>query len=180
MKGNRYYYNGEYHEVPGHAEVEQLTIAGKTGRVLVTILLGLLVIAILLFVVSSNQMIPKGYASKEEFRDPNGFQDYADYCKYYYKDKEQFVNNLKYKKLSESDIEAISGYFADYQSWMEAEGRLKEYDFDTNRITVGDYAYIETKEGSPIGQSYYGKYDNYTVCFFDTDSCTLYYIHLNI
>ncbi len=39
---------------------------------------------------------------------------------------------------------------------------------------------IETKEGKPIGDSFYGKYDNYSVYFFDTDSCVLYYLHSNI
>ena len=147
---------------------------------LLSLILILCMLAFCLLGCSNNQMIPQGYASKEEFLDPAGFMDYADYCKYYYKDKEKFANNPKYRELSESDIEVISGYFADYRSWMDVGDRLKEYDFDINNITVGDYVYIETKEGIPIGESYYGKYDNYTVYFFDTDSCTLYYIHLNI
>ena len=47
-------------------------------------------------------------------------------------------------------------------------------------ISEGDYVLIETKEGKPIGDSFYGKYDNYSVYFFDTDSCVLYYLHSNI
>ncbi len=54
------------------------------------------------------------------------------------------------------------------------------YDFNPDSISEGDYVLIETKEGKPIGDSFYGKYDNYSVYFFDTDSCVLYYLHSNI
>ena len=143
--------------------------------------ISMLILCLLLFCLvgcSDNQLIPGGYISKEEFFDSNGFQDYTDYCKYYYKDKKMFVNNQEYKKLSESDIKTIGGYFVDFQSWMEKEDRTDEFDFDISCITEGDYVYIETKE--PISDSNYGKYDNYTIYFFDADSCVLYYMHQNI
>ena len=131
-------------------------------------------------ILSDISNIPKGYISKEEFYDKNGFRDYTDYCKYYYNDKMAFGNNSRYRQISESDIETISGYFSDFQSWMELEKRTDEYDFDINCISEGDYVLIETKEGSKIGQNAYGKYDDYSIYFFDKDSCILYYIHNNI
>ena len=125
--------------------------------------------------------IPIGYIKKEEFYDKQGWMDFTDYCKYYYNDKTAFENNVRYKQISESDIDTIRGYFDNFKSRMEAGERTDEYDFDINCISDGDYVLIKTKEGSKLGSgSTYGKYDDYTVYFFDTDSCTLYYITSNI
>ena len=38
----------------------------------------------------------------------------------------------------------------------------------------------ETKEGKEIEDSKYGKFDDYSVYFFDAETLTLYYIHNNI
>ena len=53
-------------------------------------------------------------------------------------------------------------------------------DFDVNSITENDYVRIVTKEGTPIGDSIYGRFDNYSVFLFDSETLTLYYIHNNI
>lgn len=124
--------------------------------------------------------IPIGYIKKEEFYDKQGWMDFTDYCKYYYNNTTTFENNSTYRQISESDIDTVSGYFSDFQLWMEEEKRTDEYDFDINCISKGDYVLIETKEGSKIGQNAYGKYDDYSIYFFDKDSCILYYIHNNI
>ena len=58
--------------------------------------------------------------------------------------------------------------------------QLDEYDFNESIINEGDYVKIKTKEGQPIGNSKYKKYDNYNVYFFDSETKTLYYIHSNI
>ena len=63
---------------------------------------------------------------------------------------------------------------------MESLERLNEYDFDVNSITENDYVRIVTKEGTPIGDSIYGRFDNYSVFLFDSETLTLYYIHNNI
>ena len=63
---------------------------------------------------------------------------------------------------------------------MISQEREKEYDFDINLITEGDYVKIKTKEGKKIGNSKYGKFDDYSVYFFDVETLTLYYIHNNI
>ena len=63
---------------------------------------------------------------------------------------------------------------------MISQEREKEYDFDINLITEGDYVKIKTKEGKEIGNYKYGKFDDYSVYFFDVETLTLYYIHNNI
>lgn len=125
------------------------------------------------------QRVPKGYINAEEHFDTEGFQDYTDYCKYYYQDKSAVEKDARYNRVSKADIAAISNYFAHF--WSSAATNVANaYDFNPDSISEGDYVLIETKEGKPIGDSFYGKYDNYSVYFFDTDSCVLYYIHSNI
>lgn len=125
--------------------------------------------------------IPRGYVSKEEYFDKNGWQDFTDYCKYYYSST-PVMEDSQYRMITESDVEDIKGYFSDFQRWMEAANRMEEYDFDESCITAGDYVRIRTKEGKPIGSEghTYGKYDNYTLYFLDVDSNVLFYIHSNI
>ena len=123
---------------------------------------------------------PSGYTEKEEHYDPNGFQDYTDYCKYQYASVDPFRNDERYHAVTAEETKAIIGYFSNFERWMRSADRYDEYDFDWRCVNEGDYVFIMSKEGRPIGQSYYGKYDNYTVYFFDTESMILYYIHNNI
>ena len=117
--------------------------------------------------------VPAGYVSKVEHMDQNGFQDYTDYCKYVYSSAEIFENHGNYKTATEEDAEMIDGYFRDFYSWMATEERLSEFDFDFECINAGDLFDIEL-------DNYFSDYDNYTVWFFDKETCTLYYIHQNI
>lgn len=125
-----------------------------------------------------NTEIPKGYISKIEHYDTEGIQDHTDYAKYIY-DKIIVENDNNYK-LVQDDIDNIKSYFNDFKSVMESKERLNEYDFDIDSITENDYVRIITKEGTPIGDSTYGKFDNYSVYLFDSETLTLYYIHNNI
>lgn len=124
--------------------------------------------------------IPKGYIEKKEYFDEDGFQDYTDYAKYVYPSKEVVINNKEYKKISEDDIDNVKGYFENFSSWMEMSGRINQFDIDLNIINEGDYVKIKTKEGKKMGNGQYGKYDNYSIYFFDIETLTLYYIHNNI
>ena len=148
----------------------------------------LLFILIVYFAVSAgfgaqgvSRQVPPGFISKEEHFDSKGFQDYTDYCKYQYASMEPFLRDERYHEISsDEEIANVAGYFEDFRAWMQAGDRLHEYDFDTACINQGDYVLILTKEGQAIGTSAYGKYDHYSVCFFDTESLILYYIHNNI
>ena len=118
--------------------------------------------------------IPPGYVRKEEHFDPDGFQDYVDYCKYCYPDAEAFERDGRWHAVSEEEIEEIRGYFENFQGWMETAGRLEEYDFDPACIGAGDHVRIE------IGSTHWSQYDDYTLYFFDAETGVLYYIHSNI
>lgn len=124
---------------------------------------------------SHSSAILEGYTSSEEYMDQEGFQDYADYCKYYYGSDggDLFAADSRYTIIEEPDIEDICGYFDDFSDVMTAREREDEYDFDSESITAGDYVYIVSEED----ESDYAKYNNYTVCLYDMETAILYYLH---
>ena len=124
------------------------------------------------FLLISCSAIPSGYISKEEHFQQGGFQDYTDYAKYVYNSMSAFENNSDYSPVLESDVAVIKGYTENFKSWMSAGDRLNEYDFDDSCITVGDFNRLVTKGKNE-------DYSNYTLCFFDSETTTLYYFHNN-
>lgn len=123
------------------------------------------------------------YESKE-FYTSGGFQDFTDYAKYNYDNITlQDLESSKYFTITTADdVEEILVYIDDFEGWVEVcGGELKEnYDFDKTNVTERDFFYIETKDGQPIGQGTYGKFDNYSVYYFNVDAQILYYFHNNI
>lgn len=120
-----------------------------------------------------DKMVLKGYYEKEEYFQEDGFQDYTDYCKYFYKklDDDKFINNTKYEMVKEENIKGLKGYFGDTRKWMNRDGRSNDFDFDDDIISAGDYYYLDLKESG---------YNNYNVYFYDIETHILYYIHSNI
>ena len=82
--------------------------------------------------------------------------------------------------IGESDVAEVKEYFSNFHSWMKKENRLCEFDFDPACITVGDYWFLEDKEGKRIGEGQYMKYEDYTLRLYDVETSTLYYIHHNL
>ena len=132
---------------------------------------------------AADKAILKGYSEKYEYFDPDGFQDFTDYCKYLYpKDADvTFKKSTLYREMSQEDVSRIAGYFDNFAGWAKAAEHLQgKYDFDVSLISTGDYCFIQTKEGTPVGDSAYGTYDDYSVYYYDTETHTLFYIHNNI
>lgn len=133
------------------------------------------------FAIKAKSPILSGYTAKEEHFDPDGFQDYVDYCKYVYKPEfDGFDRDRRYLPADGIDVDYLKGYFENFSQWMESERRLAEYDFDIACINEGDPFIIESKP-------YYNEFDgttddyaDYTVYLFDRETATLYYIHANI
>ncbi len=143
----------------------------------------LLILLLVLSGCTTDPAVLKGYTAKQEYFDPAGFQDFTDYCKYVYDENadDAFKQSGLYQTVSDSDVSRIAGYFENFSGWANMVDHLKgKYDFDNALISAGDYYYIKTKEGTPIGDSEYGVYDNYTVYFYDMQTHTLFYIHNNI
>ena len=112
-----------------------------------------------------------------------GFQDYVDYCKYMYSEKDitEFKNNKYFKMVNVTDLATINEYFADFSTRIVNEDYSSHYDFNyKSQIKEGDYYCIISKEGQRIGDGAYGKFDSYDVYYFDTQKCILYYIHVNL
>ena len=124
--------------------------------------------------------IPRGYTAKEEHFEKDAWQDSTDYCKYFYASPEPFEKDGRYRLITEDDVAELQGFFADFANWMELQDRMGEYDFDDSVLRAGNLVYIQTREGQPIGDAIYGKYDDYSIGVFDVENCVLYYIHANI
>lgn len=126
--------------------------------------------------------LPK-YNSKF-FYTSGGFQDYTDYAKYCY--ESITVQNLEesgyFTATTAEDVDEVLLYIENFEHWVETIGEeLKDnYDFDKSVVSEGDFLYIVTKDGEPIGQGTYGKFDDYSVYYFDLDAQILYYFHNNI
>ena len=139
----------------------------------------ILAIVFLFSVLNSSEFgrpgILSGYEDCEEHFE-EGFQDYTDYCKYYYdqEDDERFAKNKRYEMVG-NDIGIVKGYFKDCRRCMKMEGRISEYDFDSSCITEDDYVYIDA--------DYDDEWDtcwSYDVYLYDIDEHILYFIHNNI
>ena len=120
--------------------------------------------------------------SKKVYSD-GGWGDFTNYGEYTFNDKsiKKFKNSRWYKQVTENDIENIKSYFENYEELVFGTEFAENYSFDKNaQINKGDYYYIYTLEGKPIGNSNYSKFDNYDVYYVDIETKTVYYIHLNI
>lgn len=117
--------------------------------------------------------MPK-YIDKECYYD-KGFQDYTDYCKYYYDEEtvKEFATHPKFNKIQEADLENIRSYFANFEIWARQTDYYGKYDFDClSQVKTDDYVYIFTKDGQD-------KFANYDVYYVDMSTNTLYFIHSN-
>ena len=122
--------------------------------------------------------------ARKSFYTSGGFQDFTDYAKYNYDSitTEDIESSNYLRAVTVDDVDEILLHIDNFEKWVETVGgELQEnYDFDKSVVSDGDYFYIKTKAGMPIGQGTYGKYDSYTVYYFDLDTLILYYFHNNI
>ena len=121
--------------------------------------------------------------TQKEFYTEGVWQDFTDYGVYTFStfDEAKLDENLYFEKVT--DTENILSYIENFEGWLTGDTELSaHYNFDKSWIDESDYVFISTKEGKTIGNSdhRYGKFDNYDVYFFDTDTWTLYYFHNNI
>ena len=113
----------------------------------------------------------------------DGFQDYTNYCKYYFS-KDDIVKSLEenkyFKRVTDGDVVEVKSYFENFSRWVEHEEYKESYDFKYECVDTSDYFYIENKDTCEKYKDYRDKYDAYNVYFFDTETKTLFFIHSNI
>ncbi|WP_302625762.1 hypothetical protein [uncultured Eubacterium sp.] len=118
---------------------------------------------------SKDSEILEGYNACEEYYS-DGFQDYVDYCKYFYResDDEKFKQSVHYSIVTKENIDEIKKYFSEFPyEYMED---CSKYDFEINDINEGDYYCL--KENSSE--------ENYSIFLFEVKNHILYYIHYNV
>lgn len=92
-----------------------------------------------------------------------------------------------FKPVTAESKNEMLGYIDNFENWVNVtrEGDddnalVVNYHFSRADIDESDYLYIYNREGKPIGEGVYSKYDSYNVYFFDSQTTTLYYFHDNI
>jgi len=114
-----------------------------------------------------------------EFYNKTVFADFTDYAKYYF-DSVDFTDNKYFTKIKQSDLDNLNAHLDDFEEWIklyrENEGAIEivvHYDFDRAVIDCDDYLYIYSEQGDPWedGNIVFYYYD---VCFYDTQTNTLY------
>ena len=115
-----------------------------------------------------------------------GFGDSTDYGIYTFPGAKPEDSEYFKPVTAESKTELL-GYIDEFEQVIDSlrdgdEGAdlVNNYCFSRDDIDEGDYLYIYDREGKPIGDGAYSKYDYYNVYFFDSQTTTLYYFHSNI
>lgn len=100
----------------------------------------------------------------------NGFQDYTDYCKYYYEKQDDIIKEIKnneyFKPVANADIGELQSYFDNFEGWLKYVDYKDKYDFQRNIIDTKDFFYIENNETYEKYAVYPDKYAAYNVYFF--------------
>lgn len=115
-----------------------------------------------------------------------GFGDSTDFGIYTFPGASPGESEYFKPVTAESETELL-GYIDEFEQVIDSlrdgdEGAdlVNNYRFSRDDIDESDYLYIYDREGKPIGDGAYSKYDYYNVYFFDSQKTTLYYFHNNI
>ena len=109
----------------------------------------------------------------------SGFQDYTDYCKYFYKDDsitKKIKNHKLFTEINRENIKLVNRIFEDHKGWGKSHFD-EDYDFSMECINEGDCFSLYIPEKYIEERHYLWNYDMF---FFDKESLTLYFIHNNI
>lgn len=115
-----------------------------------------------------------------------GFGDSTDFGIYTFPGASPGESEYFKPVTAESKTELL-GYIDEFEQVIDSlrdgdEGAdlVNNYRFSRDDIDESDYLYIYDREGKPIGDGAYSKYDYYNVYFFDSQTAALYYFHNNI
>ena len=163
----------------GEDNLKKKNIISLSALVVVLIVIGFLIYELSSIVYESLVIASLPQADTSDCYYSDGFQDYTDYCKYYYAKQENVLeevkNNPYFKPVTPDDITELNSYFDNFEVWLEYVEYQDKYDFQRNYIDTEDYFYIENDE---ISEKH--KYWDYDVYFFDVQTQTLFFIHNNI
>ena len=163
----------------GEDNLKKKFIIILSALVVVLIVIGFLIYELSSIVYENPVIASLPQADTSDCYYSGGFQDYTDYCKYYYAKQENVLeevkNNPYFKPVTPDDITELNSYFDNFEGWLECVEYQDKYDFQRNDIDTEDYFYIENDEISEKQ-----KYWDYDVYFFDVQTQTLFFIHNNI
>ena len=162
-----------------------IIIAGVTAIILAIMLgTGFLVIQLLSQILRNPVIADLPEYNHSDRYYSEGFQDYTDYCKYYFSEDSDIIEALNeshyFRPVTDLDVADVKSFFDNFDGWVKHTEYVEKYDFQVNCIDTADYFYIENKDTCERYADYPDKYSAYNVYFFDTQTKTLFYIQSNI
>ena len=155
---------------------------GIITGVVMLILLAFGACAKFLYEVNNEVYLP-GLIDKEYYSSEPG-RDSVKYRKYMYEDTKELREKLEYHEklmpVTDNATEYIASFFENFGDWAESVDFYSEYDLDKSCIDYGDYFYIENVEIHGGNTGLKDRYRTYDVYYFDIQSMTLYYLHIDI
>lgn len=120
-----------------------------------------------------------GHYESRQYYTSGDFQDFTDFALYTYEGIDM-EDNPYFAPLTEGDLETLSAFLDNYESWIDTIKRddpqdevVVNYAFDRSMMDAGDWFYIYE---NPT----YAKFGSYDIWFLDSQTCVLYYFHNNI
>ena len=151
-----------------------------------------LVILILLSFVACNRCLKElttddyfpGLIEKKSYHSEPG-RDSVECDIYIYEDSKDLREALEYHEdfmpVTSHATEYIVSFICDFESWIEDEDIYSEYNLDKSCIDSEDYFYIKNVETYGVDDpDWKDEYRTYDVYYFDIQSMTLYYLHIDI
>lgn len=118
----------------------------------------------------STEIIPKGYANKENYTNANigQFNNTLQFSIYKYEKRPNLKNNQFLKPIS-NNLEELENLLTRFEQEIENYDFKDKYDIQLEDISTDDYAYIDYR----ISEK-----EQFSIYFFDTSQNILYYCYM--
>ena len=118
----------------------------------------------------STEIIPKGYANKENYTNANigQFNNTFQFSIYKYEKRPNLKNNQFLKPVS-NNLEELENLLTRFEQEIENYDFKDKYDIQLEDISTDDYAYIDYR----ISEK-----EQFSIYFFDTSQNILYYCYM--
>jgi hypothetical protein len=151
-----------------------------------TILLAVIAVTTMFFTGCGDSENPsevlQGYKNSSVFQKDGEEQSYDTY-EYDESFDSKFAKDDDYIKVTADNIEEITGYFNDFESWAKVSSFKNDYKFTTDMITEGDYYTIpkeQVNNDSAGLRKLRTLYRMYSLYYYDTETHTLHHIYSDI
>lgn len=121
--------------------------------------------------------VPDGFYASSEHFDEKSFRDYTDYCEYYFDENsaKKFEENHYFTLVTKENMVELKSFFQNFSGWIACrEGYEEWFNFKADeQMSETDYFFLDVINPQD------GKFHNYDIGYYDTETYTLYLFHNN-